>query len=73
MFDTQGQKVDVLYQLVKMKNCERTVKFKTINIESALGYHQWYVRKYREGLLLEVSLLKKIYDFRAKSVRYSYE
>lgn len=73
MFDTQGQRIDVLYQLVKMKNCERTVKFKTTNIESALGYHQWYVRKYREGLLLEVSLLKKIYDFRAKSVRYSYE
>ena len=73
MFDTDGQKVDVLYQLVKMKNCERMVKFKTTNIDSALGYHQWYVRKYRQGLLLEISVLKKFYDNRTKSVRYSYE
>ena len=73
MFDTNGQKVDALYQLIQMKNCERIVKFKTGNIDSALGFLQWYIRKYRKGLLLEVSLLRKIYDWRTKSVRYVYE
>ena len=73
MFDAQGQKVDALYQVIQMKNCERIVKFKTASIDSALGYLQWHIRKYKRGLLLEVSLLKKIYDWRTKSVRYSYE
>ncbi len=73
MFDNYGQKVDALYQLIQMKNCERIVKFKTENIDSAIGYLQWHTRKYRSGLLLEVSLLKKIYDWRTKSKRYSYE
>ena len=73
MFDAHGQKVDALYQLIQMKNCERIVKFKTANIDSALGFLQWYIRRYKRGLLLEVSLLKKIYDWRTKTVRYSYE
>lgn len=73
MFDANGQKGDALYQLIQMKNCERIVKFETVNIDSALGYLQWHIRKYKRVLLLEVSLLKKIYDWRTKSVRYSYE
>ena len=73
MFDTNGQKVDTMYQLIQMKNCERIVKFKTASIDSALGFLQWYIRKYKRGLLLEVSLLRKIYNWRTKSVRYVYE
>ena len=73
MFDINGQKIDALYQLVQMNNCERIVKFKTASIDSALGFLQWYIRKYKRGLLLEVSLLRKIYDWRTKSVRYVYE
>ena len=73
MFDNYGQKVDALYQLIQIQNCERTVKFKTANIDSAIGFFQWYIRKYKKGLLLEISLLKKIYDWRTKTARYSYE
>jgi len=73
MFNPNGEKVDALYQLVQMQNCNRVVKFKTTNIDSALGYLQWHIRRYRRGLLLEISLLKKIYDWRTKSVSYSYE
>lgn len=73
MFDIFGQRIDAVYRLVQVKNCERILKFKTKNINSAIGFLQWYIRKYKQGLLLEVSLLKKYYDWRTKSVRYSYE
>lgn len=73
MFDPKGHKIDALYQLIQMQNCNRIIRFKTTNIDSALGFLQWYIRKYRRGLLLEISLLKKIYNWRTKSVSYSYE
>lgn len=73
MFNSNGEKVDALYQLIQMQNCNRVVKFKTTNIDSALGYLQWHIRRYRRGLLLEISLLKKIYDWRTKSVSFTYE
>ena len=73
MFNPNGERVDALYQLIQMKNCERVVKFRTTSIDSALGYLQWHIRHYKRGLLLEISLLKKFYDWRTKSVRYSYE
>lgn len=47
------------YKLVKMKNSVRTVKFKTNNILSAIGYGAWHVRRYNEGLLLEIEYLVK--------------
>ena len=73
MFNPNGEKVDALYQLIQMQNCNRVVKFKTTNIDSALGYLQWHIRRYKRGLLLEISLLRKIYDWRTKSVSYTYE
>ncbi len=68
-----GKEVEALFQLIQIKNCEREVKFKTTNIDSALGYLQWHIRRYKRGLLLEVKRLRKIYDWRNKKVRYSYE
>jgi hypothetical protein len=68
-----GEEVQALYQMIQMQNSTRIVKFKTTSIESALGYLQWHIRKYKRGLLLEISLLKKIYDWRTKTVRYEYE
>ncbi len=74
MFDVlTGEEVQALYQMIQMQNSTRIVKFKTTSIESALGYLQWHIRKYKRGLLLEISLLKKIYDWRTKTVRYEYE
>lgn len=73
MFNPNGERVDALYQLIQMQNCNRVVMFQTTSIDSALGYLQWHIRRYKRGLLLEISLLKKIYDWRTKSVRYSYE
>lgn len=68
-----GEEIQALYQMIQMRNSERIVKFKTTSIDSALGYLQWHIRKYKRGLLLEISILKKIYDWRTKSVKYSYE
>ena len=63
----------MLYQMVYMKNDERIIKFKSSNIDSVLGYLQWYIRKYKHGLLLEILKAKKVYDCKLKSVRYIYE
>ena len=68
-----GKQVEALFQLIQMRNCERVIKFKTTNIDSALGYLQWHIRTYKRGLLLEVKLIKKFYDWRTKTVRYAYE
>jgi hypothetical protein len=73
MLNPNGEKVDALYQLIQMQNCNRVVKFKTTNIDSALGYLQWHIRKFKRGLLLEISVLKKVYDWKTKTVSYIYE
>ncbi|MBR1618370.1 hypothetical protein IJ674_00580 [bacterium] len=73
MFDPNGNEISALYQMIQMRNSERIVKFKTESIDSALGYLQWHIRRYKRGLLLEIAILKKIYDWRTKSVKYSYE
>lgn len=68
-----GKDITALYQFIQMKNSTRIIKFKTTSIDSALGYLQWYVRRYKQSLLLEISQLKKIYDWKNKKVYYSYE
>ena len=74
MFDVNtGEEIAALYQMIQMKNSTRTIKFKTTSLDSALGYLQWHIRRYRLGLLLEVSLLRKIYDWKTKTVRFEYE
>ena len=47
-----------------MQNSNRTVKFKTTSILSAIGYSAWHVRHYNEGLLLEIEYLRKRYDIK---------
>ena len=73
MFDPNGNEISALYQMVQMRNSERIVKFQTESIDSALGYLQWHIRRYKRGLLLEIAILKKKYNWRTKSVSYSYE
>ena len=68
-----GKHIEALFQMIQMKGSSRIIKFKSENIESALGYLQWHIRRYRKGLLLEISLMKKFYDWRTKTVRYEYE
>lgn len=73
MYDAFGHNISALYLMVQMQNSNRIVKFKTESIDSAIGYLQWHIRRYRHGLLLEIATLKKFYDWKTKSVRYSYE
>ena len=61
------------YKLVKMQNSNRTVKFKTTSILSAIGYSAWHVRHYNEGLLVEIEYLRKRYDIKDKRYKYFYE
>lgn len=68
-----GENVDALYKMTEMQGTKKVIRFKSTNIQSALGYLQWHVRKYRKGLLLEISKIKKVYDWRTKSVHYVFE
>lgn len=44
-----------LYKFVEIKGGKRTEKFRTPDIKRALKFHKWYVNRYKEGLLFEVT------------------
>ena len=43
------------------------------DIERALRFHKWYVAKFHEGLLMEIIPQKKIYNWKEKTVSYTFE
>ena len=51
--DTQTQ-IEALYKLVEIKGGKRIDKFQSEDINQVLKYHKWHVKRYREGLLLEI-------------------
>ncbi len=68
-----GEETEVLYRMVQIKGGQRIDKFRTTDIKRALRFHKWYVKRYREGLLLEIVPPKKKYDWKEKKVDYSFE
>jgi hypothetical protein len=68
-----GEQVEALYKMMQIKGGKKVEKFKTNNIQRALRFHKWYVKRYKEGLLMEICLPKKIYDTKNKKVDISYE
>ena len=68
-----GEEIEALYKMIQIKGGKRVEKFKTIDIKRALRFHKWYVARYREGLLMEILPQKKQYDWREKSVNYTFE
>lgn len=68
-----GENVETLYKMVKIKGGKRIEKFKTTEIERALRFHKWYVAKFHEGLLMEIIPQKKIYNWKEKTVSYTFE
>lgn len=74
MLDVQtGEEIETLYKMVQIKGGQRIEKFKTTDIKRVLRFHKWYVKKYHEGLLLEILPIKKVYDWKEKKVNYSFE
>lgn len=68
-----GEQVNALYKMVEVKGGKRIEKFKTTDIKQALRFHKWYVAKYKQGLLMEICQQKKHYDWKEKTVSYTFE
>ena len=68
-----GESMETLYRMVQIKGGKRIEKFKTTDIKQALRFHKWYVKRYREGLLLEILPQKKRYNWKEKSIDYTFE
>ncbi len=68
-----GEDIEVLYRMVQIKGGQRIDKFKTTDIKRALRFHKWYVKRFQEGLLMEVIPSKKKYDWKEKKIDYSFE
>ena len=68
-----GEDVETLYKLIQIKGGRREEKFQSTDLKSVLGYHKWYVARYKEGLLLEIFPQKKVYDWKEKKVSYTFE
>lgn len=49
-----GQKIEAIYKMVQMKCGKKIEKFSSNDINKALNYLKWHVKKYKEGLLLEI-------------------
>ena len=67
------EEIETLYKMVQIKGGKRIEKFKTTDIKQALRFHKWYVKRYREGLLLEILPQKKRYNWKEKSIDYTFE
>ena len=68
-----GEDIETLYRMVQIKGGKRVNKFQTTDIKRALKFHKWYVKRYREGLLMEILPQKKHYNWKDKSVDYIFE
>ena len=68
-----GEQTEALYKMVQIKGGQRIEKFKTTDIKRALKFHKWYVAKYKQGLLMEILPQKKSYNWKEKTVTYTFE
>lgn len=68
-----GEQIEALYKMVQIKGGQRIEKFKTTDIERALKFNKWYVAKYKQGLLMEILPQKKNYNWKEKTVTYTFE
>ncbi len=68
-----GEQIEALYKMVQIKGGKRIEKFQTTDINRALRFHRWYVKRYKEGLLTEILPKKKVYDWKEKKVDYTFE
>ncbi len=68
-----GEQTEALYRMVEISGGKRIEKFHTTDINHALKFQRWYVKRYRRGLYMEIIPKKKIYDPKNKKVGYNFE
>ena len=67
-----GEQIEALYKLIQKKGGMRVEKFKSTDIKEALKYQKYHAKRFREGLLMEICLQKKVYNWKEKSVEYTF-
>ena len=73
MSNMEKELAKTLYKMVEIKGGEKTEKFKSFDIKRVLNFHKWYVAKYKRGLLLEIVPLKKRYNWKEKTIDYTFD
>lgn len=68
-----GEDINTLYKMIEIKGGKRIEKFKTTDIKRALRFQKWYIKQYKQGLLMEIIPEKKIYNWKEKKVNYTFE
>lgn len=68
-----GEQIEALYKMIEVKGGKRTEKFKTTDLKRALKFHKWYIARYKQGLLMEICRQKKQYNWKGKTVNYTFE
>ncbi len=68
-----GEQIQALYRLIEVKGGKRVEKFSSTDINEVINFHKEFVKKYRQGLLMEILPEKKTYDWKEKKVSYSFE
>ena len=68
-----GEQIEALYRMVEISGGKREEKFHTTDINRALKFQKWYVKRYQKGLYMEIIPKKKIYDLKNKKVTYNFD
>ncbi|MBR1775746.1 hypothetical protein IJ750_01560 [bacterium] len=68
-----GEQIQALYRLIEVKGGKRVEKFSSTDINEVINFHKEFIKKYRQGLLMEILPEKKTYDWKEKKVSYSFE
>ena len=64
-----GEQIEAHYRMIRIKGGKKEVKFQTSDINRALRFHKWYVKRYKEGLYMEILPEKTVYSWREKKVK----
>ena len=70
---SSNEQIEALYKMIQIKGGKRIEKFSSTDINEALKFQKWFVKRYREGLLMEIHPQKKIYDNIEKKVKYIFD
>ena len=63
-----GEQIVALYKLFQIKGGKKEEKFQSTDINEALDFQKMSASKCREGLYMEISPKKKIYNWKEKKV-----
>ena len=67
------ENTETLYRMVEIKGGKKIEKFKSPDLKRVLFFFLWYVKNYKTGLLLEILPLKKHYNWKEKTIDYTFE